>query len=32
MDDEIVVLFCLIDEFLRSIGHHEDRQCQLRTR
>ena len=29
MDDEIVVLFCLIDEFLHSIGHHEDRQCQL---
>ena len=29
MDDQIVVLFCLIDEFLRSIGHHEDRQCRL---
>lgn len=29
MDDQIVVLFCLCDDFLKSIGHHEDRQCRM---
>ena len=29
MDDQIVVLFCLCDDFLKSIDHHEDCQCQM---
>jgi hypothetical protein len=29
MDKEIVVLFCLCDDFLECIGHHEDRQCGM---
>lgn len=29
MDDQIVVLFCLCDDFLKCIGHHEDRQCDM---
>lgn len=29
MDDQIVVWFCLIAEFLHSLEHHEDHQCQL---
>ena len=29
MDDQIVVLFCLCDDFLKSIDHHEDCQCRM---
>ena len=29
MDDQIGVLFYLCDDFLKSIDHHEDRQCRM---
>ena len=32
MDHQIVVLFCICDDFLKSIGHYEDRQCPEGTR
>ena len=29
MDDQIVTIYCLCDDFLQAIGHQEDRQCQM---
>ncbi|MCO6452891.1 MAG: hypothetical protein J5I90_19060 [Caldilineales bacterium] len=29
MDDQIVVLYCLCDDFLKSIGHYENHQCDM---
>lgn len=28
MDDQIVGIYCLCDDFLQAMGHHEDPQCQ----
>jgi hypothetical protein len=29
MDDEILTIYCLCDEYLRSIGHKDHPQCQM---
>jgi hypothetical protein len=29
MDTQIVVVFCLIDDMLKALHHHEDSQCQM---
>jgi hypothetical protein len=29
MDTQIVVVFCLCDDMLKSLHHHEDAQCQM---
>jgi hypothetical protein len=29
MDDQIVAIYCLCDDFLQAIGHKEDPQCQM---
>ena len=29
MDTQIVVVFCLCDDLLKSLHHHEDAQCQM---
>ena len=29
MDDKIIATFCLCDDLLKAIHHHEDRQCQM---
>src|SRR2546428_2931592 len=29
MDDTIIATFCLCDDLLKAIHHHEDRQCQM---
>lgn len=29
MDSQIVAIFCLCDDILKGIHHHEDRQCQM---
>ena len=29
MDDKIVATFCLCDDLLKAIHHHEDGQCQM---
>ena len=29
MDTQIIVVFCLCDDMLKSLHHHEDRQCQM---
>jgi hypothetical protein len=30
MDTQIVIVFCLIDDMLKSLHHHEDKQCRMR--
>ena len=30
MDNQIVAVFCLCDDRLKSLHHHEDTQCQMR--
>ena len=30
MDNQIVAVFCLCDDMLKSLHHHEDTQCQMR--
>ena len=29
MDTQIIVVFCLCDDMLKSLHHYEDRQCQM---
>ena len=29
MDSQIVAIFCLCDDILKGLNHHEDRQCQM---
>ena len=29
MDDKIIAIFCLCDDLLKAMHHHEDRQCQM---
>ena len=29
MDDKIIATFCLCDDLLKAMHHHEDRQCQM---
>ena len=29
MDSQIVAIFCLCDDILKGLQHHEDRQCQM---
>ena len=29
MDTRIIVVYCLCDDYLKSIGHREDRQCRV---
>jgi hypothetical protein len=29
MDDKIIATFCLCDDLLKALHHHEDRQCQM---
>ena len=29
MDEKIVATFCLCDDLLKAMHHHEDRQCQM---
>jgi hypothetical protein len=29
MDSQIVAVFCLCDDMLRALNHHEDQQCQM---
>ncbi len=29
MDSQIVAVFCLCDDLLKALHHHEDRQCQM---
>ena len=29
MDTEIVAVFCLCDDMLKALHHHEDLQCQM---
>jgi len=29
MDSQIVAVFCLCDDMLKALGHHEDPQCQM---
>jgi len=29
MDDKIIAIFCLCDDLLKALYHHEDRQCQM---
>ena len=29
MDTQIVVVFCLIDDMLKALNHHEDQQCKM---
>jgi hypothetical protein len=31
MDTQIIFIFCLCDEFLKSIGFQDDRQCRMST-
>lgn len=30
MDDQIIAVFCLIDDMLKALRHYEDKQCQMR--
>ena len=30
MDTQIVIVFCLIDDMLKALHHHDDKQCQMR--
>src|SRR5574341_313103 len=30
MDTQIVAVFCLCDDMLKALHHHEDKQCQMR--
>ena len=29
MDTQIIVIFCLCDDMLKSLHHYEDAQCQM---
>ena len=29
MDNKILAIFCLCDDLLTAMHHHEDRQCQM---
>jgi len=29
MDTQIIVVFCLCDDMLKSLHHYEDSQCQM---
>ena len=29
MDDKIIAIFCLCDDLLKAMDHHEDHQCQM---
>ena len=29
MDSQIVAVYCLCDDLLKALYHHEDRQCQM---
>ena len=29
MDDKIIAIFCLCDDLLTAMHHHEDHQCQM---
>ncbi|HVN55517.1 MAG TPA: hypothetical protein VMT46_14375 [Anaerolineaceae bacterium] len=30
MDTQIVVVFCLVDDMLKALHHHEDPQCHMK--
>jgi hypothetical protein len=30
MDSQIVAVFCLCDDLLKALHHHEDPQCQMK--
>jgi len=29
MDTQIIVVYCLVDDMLKALHHHEDKQCQM---